>query len=296
MKAELINNIEEYFLSFGYEESDRAFLSCDAEKLLSVPENAEVLSDFARKYIAGEIDFAAFHNAATEAAERAGVHKYTAMLIFCAAITPYALPYYEAVGLGRQEWFDSMIDLKWKLGECKRVYGIVGVFAADWFGGFFTARRVALGRLQFNMLSSPVDYKSERFNIKEGDPVVAIHIPGDTRVPFSKEERERSYERARKFFAKNFKDGRVVFHCGSWLINPLFNELLPEGSNIRAFTNEFEIYSVREGAENNIWRLFYTKSYNGDPKTLPEESSLMRIYKKHLMSGGTMDVGSGFRY
>ena len=56
------------------------------------------------------------------------------------------------------------------------------------------------------------------------------------------------------------------------------------------------VLPVREGAENNIWRLFYTKSYNGDPKTLPEESSLMRIYKKHLMSGGTMDVGSGFRY
>lgn len=296
MKKELINNIEEYFLNFGYEEGDRAFLSGEAKKLLDVPENGEVLSDFAKRYIGGELDFKAFLDAAKDAGARASVHEYTAVLIFCAAIAPYALPYFVKAGLGKAEWYDSMSDLKWKLGECKKVYGIVGVFAGEWFGRFYTAARVAFGRLQFNMYASPCDYKSDRFDINEGDPVVSIHIPSDTRTPFSVEERERAYTRAREFYKKEFGNGRVIFHCGSWLINPKFNELLPESSNIRSFTNEFEIYEVKEGGANNIWRLFYTKDYNGDPSTLPEDTSLMRIYKAHLLAGGTMDVGRGFKY
>ncbi len=246
-------------------------------------------------YKAGKLDFKALTADSEKAAEIVGIHKYTSAFIFYVALVPYALPYFEAVGLSQTEWYDSMIDFRWKLEECYKCYGIWGTFV-DWFGAFYTADRVAFGRLQFNLTDAVSDYKSENFDIKKGDTLVAIHIPSDTRTPFSRENREAAYEKAANFFAPKFKDGKVIFRCGTWLLHPAHRQILPEKSNIRSFLDDFELdESSFKETEDNIWRLFYIRDYNGDPDTLPEETSLMRIYKEFIKDGGKLGSLTGYR-
>ena len=125
--------------------------------------------------------------------------------------------------------------------------------------------------------------------------MVTIHIPSDDRTPFNRENRYSSYVRAENYYRRIVPDGRVIFRCGTWLLNTLHREILPEGSNIRAFLDDFEIdpdsYEVSNG---DLWRIFYVNSYNGDPSTLPESSSLMRAYKKHLIGGGQIGKMVGY--
>lgn len=63
---------------------------------------------------------------------------------------------YEEKGIDLSIYHASMLDLKWKLMETNRVYGIWGVHCGDWFRPFFQAERFALGRLQFEVI---VGYK-----------------------------------------------------------------------------------------------------------------------------------------
>lgn len=295
MKDILYRSICDYLENFGFSESARAAVCTCAEKMLKDDRTVLELCRHIEAHKEGRFNYEELSQDSQTAAERTGVHPYTAKLVYCIIPVPTALPYFLKNGLGEREWYDSMIDLRWKCDECFKVYGIYGCFV-DWFGPFYTADRVAFGRLQFNLQKAPADYVSDRFNIKEGDTVIAIHIPSDTRTPFTREEREAAYDRARAYYAKHFADGRAIFSCGSWLINPEFEELLPESSNILSFTREFELYDVNDGAKNNIWRLFYVADWNGDPATLPEDTSLMRIYKKHLLAGGQMLVGRGYHY
>ena len=48
-------------------------------------------------------------------------------------------------------------------------------------------------------------------------------------------------------------------------------------------------------ADGDLWRIFYVRRYDGNPASLPEESSLMRAYKRHLMNGGHIGKMVGFR-
>lgn len=285
----------DYLEKFGCQKESFADLLEAAERLDGNTEAREKLLCHINNYKEGKLDFEVLTADSAKSAELVGIHKYTAAFIFYVALVPYALPYFEAVGLSETEWYDSMIDFRWKLEECYKCYGIWGTFV-DWFGAFYTADRVAFGRLQFNLAEAVADYNSENFDIKKGDTVVAIHIPSDTRTPFSRENREAAYEKASKFFAPKFKDGKVIFRCGTWLLHPAHRQILPEKSNIRSFLDDFELdESSFKETDSNIWRLFYVRDYNGDPDTLPEETSLMRIYKEFIKAGGKLGSLTGYR-
>lgn len=295
INIDIKENFIKYLTDFEYDDEPRAELLSAMEVMLGCEEAVLRLKAHVVRYIEGELDFDKLTEDAIFAAELSGIHEYHARFIYYAALVPYALPYFEAVGLGREEWYDSMIDFKWKMNECHAVYGIWGTSTA-WFKSFFTAKRVAFGRLQFNMFTANISYKSEKMELNEDTPVVTVHIPSDTRTPFSKEQRLASYRRAEKYFSRFFPDGKVIFRCGSWLLSPAHREILPEGSNIRSFLDDFEIVpDSYKSAMGDLWRIFYTKDYNGDPDSLPENTSLMRAYKKYLKEGGEIGLAVGFR-
>jgi len=62
--------------------------------------------------------------------------------------------------------------------------------------------------------------------------------------------------------------------------------MLNEKSNIVSFQNRFEIFDEGDVDMEFIEWLFYTKSI--DLQKLPEETSLQRNVKKHLLSGGVI--------
>ena len=114
------------------------------------------------------MDYAAALKAAEDAGKAADVHPYTAQLLLFLCMTAHLKELYEKRGISQKIWRDSCKDLKWKLLECRRMYGIWGSFVAGWFPGFFDLTRFALGRLQFELTDFPEGYEKAGRTRPEG--------------------------------------------------------------------------------------------------------------------------------
>ncbi len=291
---DLISNLTNHLDYFDYEKEIRESALSNANKLLKYPDIEKRLNSYIELYRNGTFDYDGLREAISLAATTAGISEMESGFIHMASLSSFALPYFERRGLGMDEWYDSMIDFKWKLRENRKRFGIWGI-STEWHKRFFTADRIAFGRLQYNLLESERTFKGKTVDVSKGQTVVTIHIPSDNRTPFSPENRRSSYVRAERYYRNIVPDGKVIFRCGTWLLNTIHREILPEGSNIRSFLDDFELdpdsYEVADG---DLWRIFYVNGYNGDPSTLPEESSLMRAYKKYLSDGGHIGKMVGF--
>ena len=77
--------------------------------------------------------------------------------------------------------------------------------------------------------------------LRYGDPVIAIHIPEDG--PLKIEDCRASLEAAVQWFGKNCQDWKG-FSCQAWLLNPVFQDMLPENSNIVQFQRLGNLYPM----------------------------------------------------
>ena len=293
MKERFINMLRE----FEYAKDEIDALAEVYEKMLASDSVRADMEGFLADYTErGILDVKHLKALSLAASEMLGIHEYSTRLVYFLLPVPYTRKYFDAEGLGYTEWYDSMIDMKWKLRECLAVYGIYGTFV-DWFGDFFFARRVAFGRLQFNLTRAPQDFNDGNISVKKDDLALTIHIPSDTRTPFNAENRLAAYKRAEEYFSRFFDGRPVLFTCSTWLFNPAHEQILPESSNIRSFMSEFTMddATLKEGIDN-IWRIFNVRPYDGNPDTLPETTSMMRAYKKHLQEGGTIYSRWGYMY
>ncbi|MCI8825226.1 MAG: DUF5596 domain-containing protein [Lachnospiraceae bacterium] len=115
--------------------------------------------------------------------------------------------------------------------------------------------------------------------------VISIHIPSD--ADFSPSVVDKSLAEAEEFFKRYYSELKnVEYYCHSWLLDRGLQKMLNEKSNIVSFQNRFEIFDEGEVDMEFIEWLFYTKSI--DLQKLPEETSLQRNVKKHLLSGGVI--------
>jgi len=292
-------NLKEKFLDyltiFSVEEENAKPLLEAQEQLLSDKTCENILKNEIEAYRSFDFNFERFTDAAIKSADAVGIHPYQARFIYSALLSNYALPYYERAGLTKEVWLDSMFGLRWEADMNLSRRGVYGV-NSEWFKRFLVAERVAFGRLQYNRLEAGVEYKSERFDLKPDTPVITVHIPTDKRMPFSPENRYASYKRASEYYAKFFDGGKVIFRCGTWLLNPIHKKILPEGSNIRSFVDDFELVpSTYKANPADFWRIFGTESYDGKPENLPEHGALQKAYKKLLTEGGEIGHITGFR-
>ncbi len=288
-------SIQKYITEFDLEKEYAPELLESADILIRSENACRAFDRELDAYRCFDFDYARLTDAAVTVAEECGVHPYRARFIFNTGLALFALPYFERVGLGREEWYDSMMDFRWNGALCYSKSGVFGSYS-DWPKRFFTADRVAFGRLQYNEFQAGVEYKSENFDLKPESFVITVHIPSDTRTAFSRENRLASYKRASRFYADRFDGGRVIFRCASWLLNPIHKRILPEGSNIRSFVDDFELVeSSFKPSFDDLARIFGIWDYDGDAEALPESNSLMREYKRHLMAGGVMGSITGFR-
>ena len=65
-------------------------------------------------------------------------------------------------------FYNTMLDLRYKLEECKLVHNQIGTFVPKWYKGFFEMKIFALGRLQFEINHTWFDCKvnGKTINIK----------------------------------------------------------------------------------------------------------------------------------
>lgn len=218
------------------------------------------------------------------------IHEFTIELLMFFCLSKRLSEVYTERGIDREIFYNSMLDLKYKLEECKLVKGIRGSFVAFWFIGFFDLTRFALGRLQFEVVEFKRNYEKDGCKLFPESKVLNMHIPR-TGTPLDKESCIESYRQAEQFFKEELGDN-CVFVCDSWLLYPEHKRLLPESSNIRRFMEQFDIIDHGIFRENReLWRFFDTNEQN--PYRLPTDTSLRRIYVDYLKKGGRVGWGYG---
>lgn len=115
--------------------------------------------------------------------------------------------------------------------------------------------------------------------------VIGIHIPSD--ADFSPSTIDKSLINAKKLFTEYYPNlANAEYRCHSWLLDSQLKDMIRQNSNIISFQNRFEIFDEGEIGTDFIEWLYNTEST--DYSALPENTSLQRNMKRHLLSGGVI--------
>lgn len=290
--------MREYLLNLfnegNYEQADIDCLISAYDKTVGNEEANKLLDEIIKLYEADiHLDYynEIIVKRAQKIAQLINVHSYTTELVAFACMSKHLKKLYEEQGIDLQIFKDSMLDLKWKLEECKAVKGICGSFVAWWFPGFFDMTRFALGRLQFEIVKFGHNYNKNGIVLTPDSKVINVHIPR-TGTPMDKESCDKAYAQAREFFKAEAGEN-CPFICHSWLLYPENLDILPSHTNVYRFASEFDIFESGVTDGEDLWRLFDTDEK--DPDKLPTNTSLRRNYVEHLKKGGKVGWGLGVR-
>lgn len=150
--------------------------------------------------------------------------------------------------------------------------------------GWWTIHQVSLhlfrlGELEFRMTTL------------NNEKVITFHIPSD--AVFTPENVQDSIKKARRFFSVFFPEYKgVPYVAKSWLLDPILKQFLPTSSNILAFQRLFEIRETDYDTDNFMRWVFKTTCL--PVQDLPENTSLQRNIKQHLLSGKKIGDALGF--
>lgn len=173
---------------------------------------------------------------------------------------------YRAMGIDDSIFLDTMDCFPRFVGEHLVSFGNYG-FDRD----FWTPRQLGciifrVGRLEYEL----------------GDGIIDIHIPSGGILEHT--AIAQSLTQGREFIARYYpawKDAPMV--CHSWLLSPTLTMLLPETSGIRIFQSFFDITPT--GEEDNSYLEWCYKREDLSLEELPENTSLQRTLKAHLLAG-----------
>ena len=129
-------------------------------------------------------------------------------------------------------------------------------------------------------------------DLTRGDRVINMHIPASG--PLKTDDCKASFRRMKEFFNKFAPDyGFKALVCTSWMLDPQYQELLPESSNIRQFQKLGHLISLpeRDTTEGTMWRIWGDAAKNLPPDKLPANTSLEKAVRQHLLNGGKMHSG-----
>lgn len=271
------NTLAEYLVGAQYPASARVDLLACYDAIAAAPEGKPFFDWIAVYEKDKDFDYHAALATVREVAKATAQNAYVAELLFCLCLIPACRRHYEEAGLPVSLMEETLLDFRYKLEECRLVYGVNGTFVAFWFDRYFKLERFTFGRLQFELMRFEHTYKSGDVEILPDDLIINVHIPR-TETPLDRAACREAYRAAAAFFAKDVK--RAVFTCCSWLLYPAGLALLSEKSNIRKFASDFAIIETKEYEwYKEMWRLFDCEvDENTDPDTLPSDTSFRRGY------------------
>lgn len=156
-----------------------------------------------------------------------------------------------------------------------------------------TMHRVLWGVLRINgKITEFGRLTYEYLNLDGKLPVntVRIHIPATGKLDDGAVK--ESLSRAKRDLALQYGVKEVEITCTSWLLSPQIVALCDESSNIHRFAEHF---AVTEGnaCSDEILSYVYHIYEPTDYRTLPEDTSLQRAVKRHLLAGGDFRLGKG---
>ncbi|MGN0449519.1 MAG: acyltransferase domain-containing protein, partial [Ruminococcus sp.] len=180
---------------------------------------------------------------------------------------------YQAKGISDEIYFATM--------ECytrfiEETYQMTGKLFFDRY--WWTTRQAGCHLFRIGELEYEMKHIDDKI-------VIGIHIPSDADLsPFAV---DKSLMNAKMFFAEYYPNlANAEYRCHSWLLDSQLKGMLNDSSNILSFQTRFEIFNEGEIGTDFIEWLYNTKST--DYSALPENTSLQRNMKRHLLSGGVI--------
>lgn len=285
----------EFFRECEYSSEDSEYLLSAYDKIMN---NTEARGLLERSLAIYAEDYHCNYNEIWANADKIAnivyLNEYTAELLTYICLTPQLKKYYIANNISLDIYKTTVMDLKYKLEECKLVYGIKGTFVVEWYPGFFELRRFGMGRLQFQIRKMPQDYEKDGKKISAGANVIEVHIPRSGE-PLTEEACMASYLAAKEFFKDQVADDPCPFVCNTFLLYPENESFVPKHTNTYRFMKSYDVFRVEvDRARKNLWRLFDTQEQNVDK--LPADTSMRRAFVDHLKKGGKIGWGYGVRF
>lgn len=245
----------------------------------------------AEAYMHGKVSF---QDALTEVhkLESDRLHPYTIDLLFLLDCTSYLLEKYMTEGISKEVFVNTMKDIKYKLEECIRVKHRFGTFTIGWYEGFLCLRRIALGRLQYDIST----YHGESitvcdYTMRQGDFCLGCHIPSSG--PLKPELCMESFQTAYEFFRDKLHHGILPIRCSSWLLYPPYREVFGKDSNTADFAGNFKILQSFHHEEfSDAWRVFGME-LDGDIGKLPANTTMQRNFIDYMKKGNCFGEATG---
>lgn len=292
MKNYVEKSIKELYDKYSFPESFATTLTKINDEI-TVEEIEKILS----KYQSLEsFDIKELSALAEELANKYNYKKETINLYTLVCLVPKLKEFYKQKDISEKIFYDTVNDMRYKYRECMNCEGVDGIRNASFVGWYDTILKMdlfALGRFQYEVLPFRLkEYQKDGNVVREGDKVLSIHIPSSG-VPLTDEVRHESYALAKEFFNERFNGKPIPFICWSWLMNPNHDNILDKNSNIVAFMHDFDIIDTEEYEDYNVLSPWIFGKQRVDFDTMPQNSSLQRNIKKHLVSGGKLGWGYG---
>lgn len=136
--------------------------------------------------------------------------------------------------------------------------------------------------------------ENDRLILSPGDDRNGIHIPVNADLSLScvYQSLKKSQDEIRKAFPV-LKNRQIVYTCHSWMLSPQLSGLLNADTKIVQFKNLFTPLPCTDGAGDFLKFVFKKPKTWTDWATLPEDTTLRRAVKKHLMAGKALHCGKG---
>ena len=202
--------------------------------------------------------------------------------------------WYEAKAIPRDIFIATASDLSVWINRHKRWFGEWGFTQYGWLVLHVRGKIFKLGRLQFEPPKPMWETPDEQFGLglKEGDPFLSVHIPRGGRM--DEQACLDSFEQAKSFFPKYLGCEFKAFGCFTWLFDPDFEKLLPPDSNILKFQRMFKI--IKHGDEDYSGLDYIFDNIKKEHiKDAPTDTSFRKAIVRHILAGGIMRGGSGYR-
>ena len=130
--------------------------------------------------------------------------------------------------------------------------------------------------------------------LQKDDPILEIHIPEDGRMDFG--ACGKSVSAAVDFFTRCHPERTFkAVVCASWFLDPTYQCLLPDTSNIVRFQRECYLFPLNsQGARSGVERIFGAHAHDLD--TAPRNTALRRNVLDHFAQGGVLTAGGALLF
>ena len=205
-------------------------------------------------------------------------------LIIYMALVDGLKKHYINKGYPIENYNDTIKELRCKLLECHDCFGVWGMRACAVSNTHFALTRFGMGLFQFEIIKFGKTAIVDGVELKPDDKVINIHIPR-LGLPLTKQERQKSYLRAKEFFKAYFPNqDKLPFFCHTWLLFKKHKEMLKPSSNIVSFIDDFTWLEGYEYQDyNETWRIF--GKFFTSIEDMPKENSIQKAYATIIERG-----------